>query len=139
MTVNLLRMAVGCESVDQIRSFQEERRGEEPDVYTFTRNVPKRIDELIDGGSIYWVVKRFIQVRQRILGIEKDTAENGRPFCRIRLQPELVRTELRPHRAFQGWRYLPPEDAPPDIFGQLQQSDQLPREMAEELRELGLL
>ena len=145
MTVNLLRMAVGCDSVDDIRTFQAERlaarkkRGETPALYTFTRNIPKRVGELVDGGSIYWVVKRFIQVRQPILGIEKDTNEEGRPFCRLRLDPALVRTELRPHRAFQGWRYLAPEDAPSDISGPAAAGDDLPAEMAEELRELGLI
>jgi hypothetical protein len=95
--------------------------------------------ELADGGSLYWVIKSFIRVRQRILGIERLTGAEGRPYCRIRLEPVYVRTEMRPHKPFQGWRYLRPEDAPPDVDAASADADDLPAEMAEELRGLGLL
>jgi hypothetical protein len=82
MTVNLLRMAVRIESISQLKKIQTERRAltEGKRLHSFTRNMPKRIDELIDGGSIYWVVKRLIRVRQKIIGIEKMTNSEGRNF-----------------------------------------------------------
>ena len=98
-------------------------------------------EELIDNGSIYWVVKRFVRVRQFILAIEPITNSEGRRRCRIQLDPTLTRTELHPHRAFQGWRYLKPEDAPPDLKGDpnAETNIEFPPEMAAELRDLGLL
>ena len=145
MTVHLLRMAVGAESVKHIRELQaarmEARKQEtgKAELRTFTRNVPRRADELVDGGSIYWVVKRFIRVRQAILGIEPFTNSEGRKRCALILDPKLVPVAARPHRAFQGWRYLRPEDAPKDSRSGSVEDEALPDEMAAELRELGLL
>ena len=147
MTVNILRMAARVQSIDHLLERQWQRMAQRvPDadgsvLYTFTRNVPKRIDELVDGGSIYWVIKRFVRVRQSILGIEPITNAEGRRRCRIQLDPVPVRTELYPHKAFQGWRYLRPEDAPRDLeSGDVaEEQEEIPPEMAAELRHLGLL
>ncbi|MBT7506598.1 MAG: DUF1489 family protein, partial [Rhodospirillales bacterium] len=94
---------------------------------------------VLDGGSLYWVIRRYIQVRQEIIGIEPDIREDGKPACALILGPELVETRAYPHRPFQGWRYLPENDAPPDAAGMTGQSDVLPANMKEELRSLGLL
>ncbi|MDA0241694.1 MAG: DUF1489 domain-containing protein [Proteobacteria bacterium] len=147
MPVHLLRMAVGIESLDHLRDRQAERMAQSPGgkgkarLLTYTRNVPKRADELIADGSIYWVVKRFVRVRQKILSIEPITTEEGRRRCQIELDPTLVRTELHPHKAFQGWRYLRLEDAPPDQKegAEAEGDEDIPAEMAAELRNLGLL
>ena len=104
MTVNLLRMAVRIESISQLKEIQTERRAltDGRRLHTFTRNMPKRADELIDGGSIYWVVKRLIRVRQMIIGIEKMTNDEGRNFCAIELDPSHTLLDPRPQKPFQG-------------------------------------
>jgi hypothetical protein len=96
------------------------------------------VDELLDGGSIYWVIRGRICARQRLLGFETDTDDDGRPFCRVLIDPKLVPTDARPHRAFQGWRYFSAADAPRDR-SKAKGEDDLPPEMAAELRDLGLL
>lgn len=143
MTVHLLRMAVRIESIAQLKEIQAERRSSSKGkrLYTFTRNVPRRIDELTDGGSIYWVVKRLIRVRQEIIGITQDTNEEGRKFCAIELSPAHVLLEPRQQKAFQGWRYLKPEEAPLDLpaGASTETETDMPPEMMAELKELGLI
>ncbi len=143
MTVHLLRMAVRIESIAQLEEIQAERRAgtKGKRLYTFTRNVPKRIDELTDGGSIYWVVKRLIRVRQKIIGIEQEINEVGRKYCAIELSPAHVLLEPRQQKAFQGWRYLKPEEAPADLpaGASVEADTDMPLEMQAELKELGLL
>ena len=109
-------------------------------LFTRTRNVPRRDKELLDGGSIYWVVKRYVRVRQKILGIESVTNEEGRRYCAIELDPELVLVDPRRHKAFQGWRYFRTDDVPADLLEQAGgEAEDLPPELAYELRELGLI
>lgn len=144
MALHLLRMAVKIESIAHLRQVQADRLREEQEIggeflFTFTRNIPKRAEELIVGGSLYWVIKRYIRVRQSILGLERRENEEGRAFCAIRLDPRHVQVVSRPQKAFQGWRYLKPEDAPADLHPSRAQIKGLPDEMADELRELGLL
>ena len=100
-----------------------------------TRQTPKRGEELLDGGSLFWVFKGVILARQSILGIE-TLEEGGRRRCEIALQRTLVRTEPQPRRAFQGWRYFEVADAPADLaLGD--GGETLPAELARELRALG--
>lgn len=145
MTVNLLRMAVGIDSVDHLKKVQLDRlearraNGERAVLITYTRNIPKRIGELTDGGSIYWVIKRYIRLRQPILGIERATNAEGRPYCAIELSPSYIATEMYRHKAFQGWRYLKSGDAPPDVEIRADEAGDLPADLADELRDLGLL
>jgi hypothetical protein len=98
-------------------------------------------DELIDGGSIYWVVKRLIRVRQKIIGIEKMTNEEGKKFCAIELDPSHILLEPRSQKPFQGWRYLKTEESPADApdGGVANFGLDMPSEMMVELKELGLL
>ena len=144
MTIHLLRMAARVESVAKLKQLQAERlvqSGAEnkSELYTYTRNIPKRIDELIDDGSIYWVIKKYIKVRQRILGIERHTNEEGRTYCAIQIDPELKQVVARRQKAFQGWRYLKPEDIPVDLHPSQSKVANLPSALADELRELGLI
>ncbi len=145
MTVHLIKLCVGTEDVGQLARYQAMRldqarnRGEVPRLRHVTRNTPKRADEILDGGSLYWVIRRLVQVRQRIIGIEAVRREDGRPACALILHPQLVRTEVRRFRPFQGWRYLPAEEAPFDLPDGDGAVDDVPAAMAAELRELGLL
>lgn len=145
MTVHLLKMAVGVENIAHLEEIQARRLGEAaaaggPAVLRhLTRNTPRRAAEILDGGSIYWVIRGFIQVRQAIVDIAAHTYGDGTPACALVLDPRVARTELRPMRPFQGWRYLPTEKAPPDLRANGAAAADLPPEMADELRALGLL
>ena len=144
MALHLLRMAVKVESIAHLKQIQAERLIQEKQnsgkyLYTFTRNVPKRADELLNGGSLYWVIKKYIRVRQPILGLERRKNNEGREFCAIRLDPEPIQVVSQRQKAFQGWRYFKPEDVPADLDINEVQFDDMPADMADELRELGLL
>jgi len=103
-----------------------------------TRNTPRRMSQLLDGGSLYWVIGGFICARQLIMGSDRFTEENGKRQCLLWLNKDIVPTTPLRHRPFQGWRYLDAEDAPSDL-NEENLSDQMPAEMARELKELGLL
>lgn len=106
-----------------------------------TRNFPKRRAELLDGGSIYWVISGSMLARQRILDIVEDERDDKTPCTSFILDPTLVQLTGRPTRPFQGWRYLHPDAAPEDLgaAAQADGQDELPREMRRALRELCLI
>lgn len=97
---------------------------------------PRRADELLDGGSLYWVVRGAVLVRQEIASVERVAGADGVGRCAIMLTPQLIATEPQPRRAFQGWRYLRPEDAPRDIRGERRRETAA---LHAKLAELGLL
>lgn len=134
--IHLIKLAVGCDDIDILKGYQEQRLKAYGQVFHLTRMTPKRGDELIEGGSLYWVIRGQVTARQRVLEIEEDHDDEGKARCRLVLAPEVIEVERRPFRAFQGWRYLKPEDAPPDRRAG---EEEPPPEMAEELRRLGLL
>ncbi|MCU0894250.1 MAG: DUF1489 domain-containing protein [Rhodospirillales bacterium] len=144
MTLHLMKLAVGIDSVAHLRAVQEGRRGEQATLSHPTRHAPKRAEELLAGGSLYWVIRGVIRVRQRLVAIEPGVAAvaagAARP-CLLVLDPALVETVPRPQRPFQGWRYLKGEDAPADAgaVGAGQPAEELPAELAVELAKLGLL
>jgi len=145
--LHLVKLSVGTESVEGLADWQAGRRAYwraregRAIARHITRMTPKRGGEILAcGGSIYWVVKGFLQARQRILAFEPAPGADGRPSCAILLDDALVRVAPRAHRPFQGWRYLGGEDAPPDLPpGLNSQGDALPPRLAAELGELGLL
>lgn len=145
--IHLIKLAVGIQDYDHLVARQKERliqaksNGEAGKLCHFTRNVPRRAEEVIDGGSIYWVIKGFIRARQRILEIEQVEDETARKRCAFVLDHELVPTQIRSMRAFQGWRYFEPAQAPPDAQNGKKPADigEIPDTMAAELRDLGLL
>lgn len=145
MTVHLIKMSVGVEDVRHLERIQAqrladaERRGVAPELMHITRHTPRRAAEVLRGGSIYWVIKRFIRVRQPIADIRQVEGREGRKSCALVLEPGLIRTEIRSFRAFQGWRYFSVEDAPPDAPDSTARSDDVPAELAAELKGLGLL
>jgi len=144
MTVNIIKLCVGINDVDHLAKLQSERfqkqksMGIKPELRHITRNHPRRSAEVLDGGSLYWVIKGFIRVRQPILGFDDAVNDQGKPACAIILSNLLIKTQLRKFRAFQGWRYFKCEDAPDDINDHNGEAD-IPDTMAEELKNLGLL
>ena len=139
MALNLIKLAVGAEDLEAVARFQARRRRELGRLLHFTRMMPRRRDELLDGGSIYWVIRGLVRARQRILGIEAVTDREGRAMTALVLDPALVRTEPRSQRAFQGWRYLTAEQAPRDLGQAADGLEEMPPEMIAELRALGLI
>jgi hypothetical protein len=139
MTIHLIKLAVGVTDVAHLRLLQAHRLDAFKEVFHRTRMRPKRHDELLDCGSLYWVIRGVVAARQRVLGLHDDHDEEGRPCCRIELDATLVETHRQPRKAFQGWRYLDPAAAPPDLTGPAGQGDDLPPEMVAELKRLGLM
>lgn len=144
MYVNLLRTGVGVDSIDHLYELQEFRRTS-PDSNGFafltTRNTPTRANDLINGGSVYWIIRQQICVRQIIADIQTHKDEDGRSFCLVLLDPALILTNPVPHRHIQGWRYLAPEKAPADLrpFEPHQQTDDIDPRLAKDLAAAGLL
>lgn len=140
MTLHILKLSVGTESVDDLQAWQDQHRLTRPDGLPrhVTRMWPKRADEVLDGGSIYWVIKGVILARQRILRFDPVEGQDGIQRCAMIFEPELIRTEPAPRRPFQGWRYLKPEEAPRDLPAYRAGDDELPPELAEALAEFGL-
>ena len=144
MTVHLVKLCVGIDSVQDLRDWQIRRlqalaqAGETPELCHRTMQTPRRRDEALDGGSLYWVIKGVILARQRIVNLKEATKDDGRRCCGIVLDPELVATRPHPRRAFQGWRYLTPEDAPRDLPASRGFEEDLPEELAMALADIGL-
>jgi hypothetical protein len=137
--LHLLKMAVGIGDIDELRRFRAARLKERGTSWVYTRNRPRRTEEVLAGGSIYWVIRGQIRVRQRVTGFRSARDENGRAYCLIDVDPALVATALRPWRPFQGWRYLTPADAPPDVPAGPGGIAAMPERMLAELRALGLI
>lgn len=146
MTINIIKLSVGVDSVEDLAQWQRARlqatKQETGTAFLFhkTRMVPKRQPEVLDGGSIYWVIRGVIQARQRIVGFEDSLKDDGTKCCLIMLDPELVLVRPTPRRAFQGWRYLEVDDAPPDIDAAAGNDfAEMPAKMRRDLAELCLL
>src|SRR5271166_6222450 len=114
MPLHLLKLAVGIDDVDQLGRIRAAREAERAGSWVYTRNRPRREQEVLAGGSIYWIIRGYIRVRQRVAGFRSERDDNGRRYCLIKVDRELVPTWSRPWRPFQGWRYLSPQDAPAD-------------------------
>jgi hypothetical protein len=145
MPLHLIKLSVGCDSVQDLKDWikqklrEKQRRGEKPERIHTTRMMPKRGDELLAGGSIFWVIRGEIMCRERILAIRPFVDKDGIGRCRLVLDPKLVLVQPRPYRAFQGWRYLTDKDAPRDLDRAAPGAAAMPETMRRELRELGLL
>ena len=143
MALHLIKLCVGCDSVRELEGWIKQRlkdkrkRGEKPEHIHRTRMVPKRAAELVDGGSLYWVIKGQIAARQRLIALRPLT-RNGVSHCGLVYDKKLVRVVRRPRAAFQGWRYLDPKDAPADI-ADVKGAKGLPAALQQELASLGLL
>lgn len=141
MTVHILKLCVGAESVEDLAEWQIEqlkrarRAKQRLNPVCGTRMWPKRMEDVLAGGSLYWVIKGVVTVRQRIVAIDDVIDEHGQR-CGLYLDAQLHRTVPQPRRAFQGWRYLEPKDAPADL-GDLKGGADLPEELRLKLVELG--
>ncbi len=139
--INLLKLCVGAESVQDLLDWQASARAKGPDGLPrhVTRMWPKRKDEILAGGSLYWVFKGVILARQRILRLDEVDRGDGITRCGLVLDPKVVRTEAVPKRPFQGWRYLAPADAPRDLpEGRRADNQNLPPKLLAALAEIGV-
>ena len=136
MTVHLKKLSVGSQSLDNLRAWQALRLAQSSKLVHVTRNRPRRAEELLDGGSIYWIIKGVVTARQAILDLADAQRADGTLACGIVLSPEIIQVAPTKMRIFQGWRYLEAKDAPPDISAD--DASDLPAELAAELRDLGI-
>ncbi|WP_230532169.1 DUF1489 family protein [Microvirga roseola] len=145
MPLHLIKLCVGCDSISDLEEWIEENRahyrrlGRDFEQTHTTRMVPKRVDELLEGGSLFWVIKGQVAARQRLLDIRPFTDGEGIGRCHLVLEPKVVPVEPRPYRPFQGWRYLAVKDAPRDIDGKADDLARMPEDMRRQLAELGLI
>ncbi|NTE86643.1 DUF1489 family protein [Agrobacterium rubi] len=144
MALHLIKLCVGADTIEDLRGWVSQRSllaiaaGMEPHSVHTTRMFPKRTEDLLDGGSLYWVIKGQVQARQKILDIKSFKGDDGISRCDLVLGPEVIETSPAPKRPFQGWRYLKDEEAPRDLGGG-GLSDDMPPDLRRELAELGLL
>jgi hypothetical protein len=134
--VNLVKLCVGVESFEDLDRHINAAPGSATGHVTRMR--PKKEAELVAGGSLYWVIKGVIQARQEVLALEKYISGDGIKRCEIVLAKPLIRTQNAPRRAFQGWRYLKPEDAPADMPAGREHEEDLPPELAQALADIGV-
>jgi len=145
MTLHLIKLCVGADSIADLEEWISERMAERRRLGELqrhahvTRMVPKRVEELVNGGSLYWVIKGLTSARQKLLEIEPFVDAAGIGRCRIWLEPEVVAVAPRPMRAFQGWRYFAQKDAPIDLEAAGAGAAAMPEELRRTLGELGLL
>jgi hypothetical protein len=139
--INLVKLCVGAESVEDLIGWQNSRAARAPDGLPrhVTRMWPKREADLTASGSLYWVIKGVVLARQRILRLEEVTGEDGIRRCGIVFDPPILRTAPQPRRPFQGWRYLRPEDCPPDLSESRLSEDTLPPRLQAALADIGVL
>ncbi|AKO98520.1 MULTISPECIES: DUF1489 family protein [Marinovum] len=139
--INLIKLCVGTETPDDLARWQAQRRRDLPDKLPrhVTRMWPKRADELLAGGSLYWVFKGVCLARQRVIRLDEVIGQDGIPRCGIVLDPEITRTTPMPRRPFQGWRYLTAADAPADLSERARKEDPLPASLNAALAEIGVL
>ena len=142
--VHLVKLCVGTDTIEALAAWQTARAaeraaaGQDGRPRHVTRMWPRRSEELVRGGSLYWVIRGLISVRQRIEALERVTGADGIPRCAIVLAPRLVRVIPRPRSAFQGWRYLAPEDAPQDLPQGADGEPELPPGLQEAMARFGV-
>ena len=138
--LHLIKLCVGAEKPEDLAAWQRDPRalGSDGLPRHVTRMWPKRAEALLAGGSLYWVFKGTVLARQRILRLDEVTGADGILRCGIVLDPAIIRTSPATKRPFQGWRYLPVTDAPPDLPKPRRGDDVLPPALDAALAELGL-
>lgn len=138
--INLIKLCVGADGVEDLTAWQAQRREHWPDGLPrhITRMWPKRAEELLNGGSLYWVFRGVVLARQRVLRLDEAMGDDGILRCALVLDPDVRRTEAVPKRPFQGWRYLKPEDAPRDLRPARHSEEPLPPELEAALGEIGV-
>lgn len=145
MPLHLIKLAVGCGSVEELKGWVAERmktakqKGLPRHHIHITRMTPKRDSEILSGGSLYWVIRGEIAAREKIIAIEPFRDRDGIGRCRLVMQPRVIAVSPRPMRAFQGWRYFEHAVAPPDLGRSAASIAAMPEPLRRELRDLGLL
>ena len=139
MPLHLKKLSVGSTSIDSLREWHDEVLARRGRIIHVTRSFPRRAEEILPGGSIYWVIKGKMCARQLIEEFIEVERDDGGVSCGIVMTPGLIPVFEKRHRPFQGWRYLEEKDAPLDLPTDAEGEDTMPMEMAEELRDLGLL
>lgn len=137
-SLNLMKLCVGAEGIEDLAQWQQMRHGDGPATHV-TRMWPKREEELLQGGSLYWVFKGVMLARQRLLRLDERIGSDGIRRCALVLDREIIRVSAVPRRPFQGWRYLAAKDAPPDLPKGREAEDPLPPAMAAALADMGLM
>ena len=138
MTLNLIKLCVGVSEIEEMNSWVKIAKKSHEDCDHVTRMFPRRKDEILPGGSLYWVIRGLILCRQPIADLQEVIGGDGIKRCRILFKPQIIEVRPTPRRAFQGWRYLKAEDSPLDLPRGEKGSD-LPDKMRRELVELGLI
>jgi hypothetical protein len=133
--IHLTKVAFSCASVETLERRQQKRL-KDGIVPIVTRFRPKRAEEVLGGGSLYWIIKHRLVARQAILDFA-TSPRDGRTI--IRLSPEMVRVSLKAMRAHQGWRYLDPAEAPADLEGEPDGMDAMPPALLGKLAGLALI
>ena len=138
--LHLIKLCVGVDSIEDLIAWRARNnpKGLESRSQHVTRMWPKRADELLDGGSLYWVIRGTIRARQRIIALNEAIGQDGIRRCAIVMDPRIVRTALARRRPFQGWRYLNDADAPRDLRTQKSGEDALPHDLSTALAEIGV-
>lgn len=145
MPLHLLKLCVGAESIADLQGWIDERValarrfGQPEERMHTTRMMPKRREEIIAGGSLYWVIKGQMAARQRLIDIRPFIDDEGIGRCDLVLAPQLVPVRMRPCRPFQGWRYLLEKDAPLDANLTGQSGADMPEALLRELSDMGLM
>jgi len=139
MPLHLIKLCVGVSEMSEMSAWVKIARGQGETLDHITRAYPKREAEIIPGGSLYWVIRSMVLCRQPIERFEKITGHDGVERCRIIFAPKIIPVRPIPRRAFQGWRYLEGEDAPPDLAAIKKGDAEMPEMMKRELAALGLL
>jgi hypothetical protein len=145
MTLHLIKLCVGVDTISELeewidRRLREKRRKKQPAEHIHTtRMMPTRKEELLDGGSLYWVIRGEIACRERLLDIRPFVDKEGVKRCRLVMDGKVVPVLPNPRGPFQGWRYLSAKEAPADLSKSGKGVAQLPEKLRRELRELGLL
>ncbi|GBR34862.1 DUF1489 family protein [Komagataeibacter oboediens] len=146
--LHMVKLAVGIQSIEDLAARQSLQTPPVDDLdgtsatgmpWFRTRMYPRRAADILDGGSIYRVIGGRILCRQRITAIQPDTREDGTPCALVVMAPDIIPVQPRAMRPFQGWRYLRPEDAPPDLLANSHMGDVLPEALRNELAELCLI
>jgi len=139
--LHLIKLSVGSDSIESLAAWQQGARARGSDGLPrhVTRMWPRRAAELLDGGSVYWVVQGFVQCRQRLVRFDEVTGSDGIRRCAFVLDPRIVPTTTARRRPFQGWRYLKPADAPADLPAGRRSEEELPPGLSAALAEIGVI
>jgi hypothetical protein len=145
MTLHIVKLCVGADSISDLQEWidrrlrERKKRKQSPEHIHVTRMMPTRKDEILKGGSLYWVIRGEITCRERLLDIRPFVDKEGIKRCRLVMDGKVVPVVPKPRSAFQGWRYFPAKEAPPDLAKSGKGLAELPEDMRRELRALGLL